>query len=69
MLYPAGMDTSHDTTYDLRPVDVARLLGVHPDTVRRWADAGVLPYWRSPTGQRRFRRADIDAVRQLPAPT
>lgn len=48
--------------YDLTVSDVAELLQVHPDTVRRWAGAGALASWRTPGGQRRFRRSDVDAL-------
>ena len=41
--------------------EVSALLGVHPTTVRRWADAGDLPCFRTPGGHRRFRAADLDA--------
>jgi excisionase family DNA binding protein len=37
----------------------AELLGVHPATVRNWADKGDLPSRRTPGGHRRFRRADV----------
>lgn len=40
----------------------ARLLHVHPDTIRRWADAGLLPSWRTPTNQRRFRIEDVERM-------
>lgn len=36
-------------------------LGVHSTTLRRWADAGAIPCFRTPGGHRRFRRADLDA--------
>jgi len=36
-------------------------LGVHPTTLRRWADAGELPCFRTPGGHRRFRAADLAA--------
>lgn len=39
----------------------ARLLGVSVSTVRRWSDAGALPSYRTPGGQRRFSREQIDA--------
>ena len=32
----------------------AELLGVHPATVRSWADKGELPSRRTPGGHRRF---------------
>lgn len=41
--------------------EAARLLGVHPSTVRMWADKGDLPSQRTSGGHRRFRRADIEA--------
>jgi len=40
--------------------EVARLLYVHPNTVRRWERMGVLPAYRlGPRGDRRFRREDV----------
>ena len=38
----------------------AALLGVHPSTLRAWADRGDLPTHRTPGKHRRFRRADIE---------
>lgn len=37
----------------------ASLLGVHPATVRNWADKGDLPSRRTPGGHRRFRKSDL----------
>lgn len=37
----------------------AELVGVHPATLRRWADAGRVPVARTPTNQRRFRVGDL----------
>jgi excisionase family DNA binding protein len=37
----------------------AKILGVHPATVRSWADKGDLPSRRTPGGHRRFRKADL----------
>jgi excisionase family DNA binding protein len=46
----------------LSPLDVAKLAGVNPRTVIRWADNGMLPLaFRTPGQHRRFRRADVDA--------
>lgn len=39
----------------------ADLLGMHPATVRLWADRNELPSRRTTGGHRRFRRADIEA--------
>lgn len=37
----------------------ADILGVHPATVRNWADKGDLPSRRTAGGHRRFRRSDL----------
>lgn len=42
--------------------EAARALGVHENTLRRWADAGYITPVRLPSGVRRFRDADIAAV-------
>jgi excisionase family DNA binding protein len=39
--------------------EAAKILGVHPATVRSWADRGDLPSQRTPGGHRRFRRSDL----------
>ena len=40
--------------------DVARLLNVHMNTVRRWTNKGILKTYRvGPRGDRRFHREDI----------
>jgi excisionase family DNA binding protein len=41
--------------------EAAELLGMHPATVRLWADRNELPSRRTSGGHRRFRRADIEA--------
>ena len=49
--------------------EAARRLGVHENTVRRYADRGLIRAIRLPSGVRRVRRADIealDAVRSTP---
>ncbi len=37
----------------------SEFLGVHPTTLRRWADAGSIPHFRTPGGHRRFGAADL----------
>jgi len=40
--------------------EVARLLHIHSNTVRRWSDQGRIRVYRiTPRGDRRFRRVDI----------
>ena len=39
----------------------ARHLGVSIATVRRWSNAGHLPGYRTPGGQRRFTAEELDA--------
>lgn len=38
----------------------ARYLGVSLATIRRWTDAGHISCYRTPGGQRRFSRAQLD---------
>ena len=41
----------------------AQLLGVHPNTVRRWSEKGILKSYRIGSRRdRRFRREDVDDV-------
>lgn len=47
-----------DDSEILRPAQV-ELFDVTPRTIRRWADAGVLPVFRTVGGQRRFRWGEI----------
>ena len=55
------------TIFPPRPTDAtlsvtkaARLLGVHPNTIRTWSDAGRLRYFRiNPRGDRRYRLGDL----------
>jgi len=39
-------------------------LGVHPTTLRRWADNGDVPVYVTPGGHRRFLESDIDEIIQ-----
>ena len=46
----------------LRVGEVASLLGIHVNTVRRWSNTGVLKVYRvGPRGDRKFRRQEVDA--------
>jgi excisionase family DNA binding protein len=46
--------------------EASRLLGVDPDTLRRWADNGKVDVLKTPGGHRRFLRASIEGM--LPRP-
>src|SRR5712692_2363652 len=50
---------SEDEWLSLR--QAAEMLGMHPATVRLWADRNELPSRRTSGGHRRFRRSDIEA--------
>lgn len=43
----------------LTPGEVARLFGVDPKTVARWADAGELSAVRTLGGHRRYRASEV----------
>ena len=52
-----------DNTY--RIAEAAKMLGVHPSTLRRWDEKGILrPSIRTLTGERRYTDADLEAVRK-----
>jgi excisionase family DNA binding protein len=42
----------------------SRVLGVDPDTLRRWADQGRVRFFLTPGGHRRFDRASLERVRR-----
>src|SRR6266700_2316784 len=48
----------------LRTSDLAKAVGVHPNTVRRYVDWGLLPpVEHSPSGYRRFTQRHLDCLR------
>jgi excisionase family DNA binding protein len=42
----------------------AARLGVHVDTLRAWADKGLVPVIKTPTGYRRFEPGVIEELRE-----
>lgn len=46
--------------------EASRMLGVDPDTLRRWADNGKVDVLKTPGGHRRFLRTSIEGM--LPRP-
>lgn len=53
----------HATNW-LSLTEASEQLGVHPTTLRRWADAGQIPCFLTPGGHRRFRSSDLSAWMQ-----
>lgn len=44
----------------LKVGDVARILNIHPNTVRRWEKQDLIQAWRvGPRGDRRFAESDV----------
>jgi excisionase family DNA binding protein len=58
-----GMDMSEYLTM----TEACKLLGVHPSTLRRAANAGKIKAVRTPGGRRRFPRSEIERL-QTPEP-
>jgi excisionase family DNA binding protein len=52
----------YDDAQVLRPDQLVQLFAVTPRTIRRWADAGTLPSFRTVGGHRRFRWGEIRRV-------
>jgi excisionase family DNA binding protein len=44
----------------------SRLVGVGPDTLRRWADSGKVQSYQTPGGHRRFLRSSLEAMINAP---
>src|ERR1043165_677731 len=62
-LNPAALLT-HAPASDWRALGPAsRLVGVDPDTLRRWADTGRIRVFTTPGGHRRFARVDLARIR------
>lgn len=55
------MPTPQTSERPLTPKQVAEIFGVSTVTVASWADSGKLPHFKTPSGQRRFWKSDMDA--------
>ena len=44
--------------------EAARRLGVHPNTLRTWADKGLVRHVKLPSGYRRFSVQEVERLRQ-----
>lgn len=56
--------TKNDSNDWLSLKQASDILGVHPATVRNWADEGKLPFRRTPGKHRRFLREDLTRYAQ-----
>jgi len=55
------MEVKKGNSRMLTTSEVAHLLHVHPNTVRHWANKGLLPAYRLGTrGDRRFKRKEVE---------
>ena len=59
----SGMATTTTPEDDILTIrEVMRLLGVGQRTIDRYVSEGLLPAAYLPSGHRRFRRGDVDAL-------
>jgi DNA binding domain, excisionase family len=62
---PDLIDGAQGSTADWLSLGPAsRVLGVDPDTLRRWADAGRIRSFATPGGHRRFSRTDLNRLQE-----
>jgi excisionase family DNA binding protein len=57
---PTATLTAHEQRLVFTSSQAARYLGVSLATIRRWTDAGHISCYRTPGGQRRFAREQLD---------
>lgn len=59
---PADQDSTLATSPEppLTTGDVAKHFGVNRNTVRRWANEGLIEFFTTPSGHRRFHLEDIE---------
>lgn len=63
---PDVIETPQRSTADWLSLGPAsRVLGVDPDTLRRWADAGRIRSFATPGGHRRFSRSDLHRLQEV----
>jgi excisionase family DNA binding protein len=57
----SDLDKDNDTGNLLTIAEVATMLRLHPNTIRRWSSKGILRAYRiGPRGDRRFKREEIE---------
>jgi excisionase family DNA binding protein len=59
---PAIASTTGESGRWLSLGPASRLLGIDPDTLRRWADQGRVRAWTTPGGHRRFDRSALERL-------
>ncbi|MBI3741452.1 MAG: helix-turn-helix domain-containing protein [Chloroflexi bacterium] len=59
---PPNLETVEQRWFTLS--EASELLGIHPTTLRDWADSGKIPALRTPGGHRRFDVRDLQAFLQ-----
>ncbi len=42
--------------------EAAKILGIHKNTLRTWADRGMVPHVKLPSGYRRFRLSEMRRI-------
>lgn len=62
---PDVIDPQRPSTDWLSLGPASRVLGVDPDTLRRWADAGRIRSFATPGGHRRFSRTDLHRLQEV----
>ena len=67
MTVPAPWPPASDPDDPWLPLGAAsRLVGVGPDTLRRWADTGKVQSYQTPGGHRRFLRSSLETMINTP---
>lgn len=61
---PLSSSSPHAPEEWLTLTDAAEQLGIHPSTLRRWANDGKIPVMVTPGGHRRFLQADVTQFAQ-----
>jgi excisionase family DNA binding protein len=59
---PAASSTANSSQRWISLGPASQLLGVDPDTLRRWSDEGRVQAWTTPGGHRRFDRAKLERL-------
>jgi excisionase family DNA binding protein len=59
-----GMIMAEEARDLLTVTKAAKRLGVHPNTLRTWADQGLIATIRLPSGHRRFEWTEVEKKRR-----